>query len=260
MKVLVTGASGMLGIQVCRLAAQQLGREHVTALTHAELDITKDEMVAAALDRHRPDIVINCAGIVRGRPMDDEQYLSVNAAGPHLVEGQCSVRGIRLVQVSTDCVFDGSGPKTEMHPIAPRDIYGQSKAQGEVTAAPHLTIRTSFVGLGPRGLLAWLISRTGEVPGYTAVRWNGLTTVWAARKILAAAFSDRYGLLHLFGSDSTKHQLLSAAAEAFSLDVSVVPSNTLHQDMRLRSIYPDNDLLPAPPLMEQLTELARLRR
>lgn len=260
MKVLVTGASGMLGIQVCRIASQELGKGNVIAMTHEDLDITSEVGVASVLESAKPDVIVNCAGIVRSRNLNPGQFISVNCCGPHILETEANKRDMRLVQVSTDCVFDGSGPKTEKDSVHPIDIYGESKALGEVTLAPHLTVRLSFIGVGARGLLSWFLKQTGNVQGYTGAQWNGLTTIWAARKIIKAAKSANTGLLHLFGEDLSKFQVLSMAAEVMDLPVSVVPSNTVHSDMRLRTVYGFNDQYPAPPLKEQLVELARLIR
>lgn len=257
MKVLVTGASGMLGIQVCRIASQELGKGNVVAMTHADMDITEPLLVKSVLESAKPDVIINCAGIVRGRALRDVQYMMVNATGPRILAELAEPRGIKVVQISSDCVFDGSAPQTEQGSPRPVDVYGRSKVWGELKA-PHLTVRISFVGLGQRGLLAWFM-RQKEVQGYTGALWNGLTTPWAARKILKAAQANMTGVLHLFGEDTTKYHLLQMANETMGLGITVTPTNTVHSDMRLRSLSSFNDQYPAPPLQEQLIELARMR-
>lgn len=249
----------MLGIQVARIASQELGKGNVSALTHGELDITSEAAVASTLDEIKPDVIVNCAGLVRSRNLLDGHFIAANACGPHILESAANKRSMRMVQISTDCVFDGTGPKTEQDKPKPLDIYGSSKALGEVTLKPHLTLRMSFVGFGQRGLLSWLLQQHGQVQGYTDAQWNGLTTIWAARKIVAAAQSTETGARHIFGEDTTKFDLLRMARDAMGLSVSVVPVNTVHSDMRLRSIHAFNDQYPAPPLAEQLAELARMR-
>lgn len=257
MKILVTGASGMLGIQVARIGSQELGRNNVVALTHADMDITEATQVSSVLDSAKPDVIINCAGIVKSRELKDVQFMLVNATGPRILADLAEKRGIKVLQVSTDCVFDGSGPQTEQAVPHPADVYGRSKVWGELKA-PHLTVRLSFVGFGQRGLLSWFLKQK-EVQGYTGAQWNGMTSIWAARKIIKAAQSSNTGVLHLFGEDTTKFQLLKMASETMGLGIAVIPTNTVHSDMRLRSVYSFNDQYPAPPLKEQLMELARMR-
>lgn len=257
MKILVTGASGMLGIQVARIGSQELGRENVVALTHADMDITDPLAVKAVLESAKPDVIINCAGIVKGRQLTEVQFMRANSTGPRILAELAQERGMKVLQVSTDCVFDGSSPQTEQAVPQPADVYGRSKMWGELKA-PHLTVRLSFVGFGQRGLLAWFLKQK-EVQGYTGAQWNGLTTLWAARKIIKAAQSNNTGVLHLFGEDTTKYQLLKMASETMGLGITVTPANTVHSDFRLRSVYGFNDQYPAPPLKEQLMELVRMR-
>jgi dTDP-4-dehydrorhamnose reductase len=82
MKVLVTGASGMLGLEVSRAAVKRLGKRNVVGLTHYDMDITNPDMVGATLDRHKPDVLINCAGLVKGREATEKAFMWVNAQAP----------------------------------------------------------------------------------------------------------------------------------------------------------------------------------
>jgi len=150
MKVLVTGAGGQLGIDVVAL----LGPDHtVTGLTHAELDVGD-----AAAVRHRvaalgPDVVVNCAAwtAVDGCETDPERAHRVNAGGPaNLVAGLDEFGG-RLIQISTDYVFDGTkpGPYVEDDEPNPLSVYGASKLAGEQACRDSDTVvRTSWL-MGP---------------------------------------------------------------------------------------------------------------
>ena len=170
--IIVTGADGMLGRQVVRAGFQQ--RLAVIPLAHSRCDITNVTQVGDHLRPHPDAVVINCAGIVRGQP---EGWMdNVNGRGPHVLARFAG----RLVQVSTDCVFDGkltgdTEGYTESSPATTSDRYSQTKLQGEVTDGPHLTVRGSFIGLGQFGLIRWLLDHPqgAEVPGYLNWYWNG---------------------------------------------------------------------------------------
>jgi dTDP-4-dehydrorhamnose reductase len=130
---LVTGAGGMLARDVlARLAAD--GIEAVGA-GRADLDITDPGSVRAAMARHRPAVVVNCAAWtdVDGAEEQEEAALAVNGTGPRVLAEACRESGAVLLQVSTDYVFagDGSEPYAEDAPTGPRSAYGRTKLAGE---------------------------------------------------------------------------------------------------------------------------------
>lgn len=126
---LVTGAGGMLGRDVLEV----LSGDDVTGLTRAELDITDAAAVSAAVSG--VDVVVNAAAWtdVDGAEAAEEAATRTNGLGPRVLAEACRAAGARLVQVSTDYVFDGqaSTPYAEDAPLAPRSAYGRSKAAGE---------------------------------------------------------------------------------------------------------------------------------
>jgi dTDP-4-dehydrorhamnose reductase len=134
---LVTGAGGMLGRDlVSALSAEQvtdLSGDEVTALARKDLDVTDASAVAAAVPGH--DVVVNCAAWtdVDGAETHEQEATRVNGLGPQLLAAACAASGARLVQVSTDYVFDGAAttPYAEDAALAPRSAYGRSKAAGE---------------------------------------------------------------------------------------------------------------------------------
>jgi len=129
MKYLIVGAGGMLGTD---LQAALAGRE-VTALTRTELDVTDASAVAAAVAGH--DVVVNAAAYTKvddAESHEDAAY-AVNATGAGNLAVAAAAAGAKLVQVSTDYVFDGSAtePYAESTPVAPVSAYGRTKAAGE---------------------------------------------------------------------------------------------------------------------------------
>lgn len=132
MRVLVTGANGMLG----RDLQEALVGHEVTALGRADLDVTDPEAVDAAVSEH--DAVVNCAAYTKvddAEAHEAEAY-AVNATGPANLAAACARRGARLVTISTDYVFDGTAtsPYEEDRPRDPLNAYGRTKAAGEELA------------------------------------------------------------------------------------------------------------------------------
>src|SRR6476619_790907 len=157
MRVLVTGAAGMLGKDLVR-AAEAAGHDTV-ALAREDADITDLAAIDAAIRESAPDIVINCAGWtdVDGAEASTEQAHRANAEGAGNVATAAASAGAWIVQISTDYVFDGSkrSPYVESDSPSPLSAYGNSKLAGErevVARCPdmHTIARTSWLfGTGP---------------------------------------------------------------------------------------------------------------
>ena len=149
---LITGADGMLGRDLTALLGAE-GAE-VVGLNRAALDVTDAEVVAAAVRRHRPDVVVNCAAwtAVDDAEAREDEALAVNGRAVGYLAGACAGSGAALVQVSTDYVFDGHAekPYAEDHPAAPRSAYGRTKLAGEQAARAALpdgsyVVRTAWL-------------------------------------------------------------------------------------------------------------------
>jgi dTDP-4-dehydrorhamnose reductase len=154
-KLLVTGAAGMLGRDVM-LAAGNAGHD-VVGFGHAELDVTDAAAVEKKLDLERPDVVINCAAWtdVDGAEEAEETAMAINGAGAGNVAAAATAVGASAVYVSSDYVFDGAkgAPYVESDQPAPLSAYGRTKLAGEeATAAAskrHFIVRSSgLFGIG----------------------------------------------------------------------------------------------------------------
>ncbi len=152
MRILITGATGMLGSDV-HAACEAAGHEPL-AFARAGLDITDQGAVQAAVARARPDAVINCAAWtdVDGAEEHYEQALAANGAGAGHVARAAAANGAWTVHVSSDYVFDGrkTAPYLESDDTAPLSAYGRSKLEGEREvrgAAPerHTIVRSSWL-------------------------------------------------------------------------------------------------------------------
>src|SRR4051812_2835106 len=155
MRLLVTGAAGMLGTDVVAAAA---GHD-VIALARAELDVADADAVRAAVRDVRPEAIVNCAAWtdVDGAEAHEAAATAINGdAAGHVAAAAAEVRA-HVVQVSTDYVFagDAAEPYREDAPTGPRTAYGRSKLAGEravAAAAPdaHAIVRTAWL-FGPHG-------------------------------------------------------------------------------------------------------------
>jgi dTDP-4-dehydrorhamnose reductase len=151
LKLLVIGAKGQLGWELCRR-----GEHHcfdVTGLDLPEFDITDPSEIDEALSKTNILLVINAAAYTAVDQAESEQALafSVNCNGPAYLANSCSKLGIPLLHVSTDYVFDGSKrtPYLETDPVSPVSVYGESKAAGERAVRDsleaHIILRTSWL-------------------------------------------------------------------------------------------------------------------
>jgi dTDP-4-dehydrorhamnose reductase len=169
MRLLVTGAAGMLG-QAVVAAATRLGHE-VTALSRAELDITDREAVRRAIAAAEPAALVNCAAWtdVDGAEAHEEAATAINGVGAGHVAAAAEAAGVRLVHVSTDYVFDGAKetPWLESDPLAPLGAYGRSKLAGERaiedSGAEHATVRTAWLfGAGGRNFVDTMLALAAD--------------------------------------------------------------------------------------------------
>lgn len=251
MNIQVIGARGMLGLEVCQAItnaghvciAPGIDIAHVT-----QLQITGE-------------VVINCAGIIKQRSLPVSEFIRVNAYGPQRLAEACDQARVKLIHVSTDCVFSDS--KTGIHyeedTPTPNDTYSLSKLAGEVTRWPHLTIRTSFIGEGRRGLLADLRKSRGKVIETSpSMLWSGHTARTVARALVTLAEHEEImGLLHVPGEFQTRTQLIRRLNERFDLGVIVEETEKRGIDRRLGSFKwkQQYNLKDLPSFEKQLEEL-----
>ena len=170
MRLLLTGAAGMLGQDVT--AAATRAGHHVTPLSRHELDVRDAHATRVAVAAARPHAVINCAAWtdVDGAEANEAEATELNGAAAGHVATAAQRAGAFVVQVSTDYVFDGTGssPYTESAAVSPQSAYGRSKLAGEqavATAAPgaHAIVRTAWLfGAGGGNFVATMLRLAGE--------------------------------------------------------------------------------------------------
>ncbi len=257
-RILVVGASGMLGHEAMRVLAPDFevwgacrNPESLPDLGVPEarllggLDATDPGDAYRLLDMVEPDVVVNAIGIVKQRPDAKAAIpsIEVNGLWPHVLADACASAGARMVHVSTDCVFSGKrGGYTEADVPDAFDLYGRSKLLGEVTDCDNVvTLRTSIIGwqLGePTGLAGWFAAHRHEpLKGFTRAVFSGLTTRALTETIRDVVLPDAElsGLWHVSAEPTDKFSLLSKLAEKLGWNVDLTPSDELVIDRSLNS-------------------------
>lgn len=257
MKIMVVGHTGMLGREV-RKAVARMGHEAITE----NIDITR-----SVWWDFRPDIVINCAGLVTKQDSSPAEMMRVNGYGPWNLADWCDSIEARLIHVSTDCVFDGlkympdSDPATEHIRPQPVTPYGYSKLAGEIRRDPHLTVRTSFVGRGDRGLIAELEKYVQNEEIYQAsgeLLWTGHTARFVAEALVMLAEREITGLLHIPAQTTfSRFQLVRLLNDTLDLKVSYGRAYEPSIDRRLGSERWTKEGLPDLPSFKWQLEWLR---
>lgn len=222
-KILLLGATGMAGHVAYHYLKETNKYEIIDVVFRNKL--TADSIVLDVTDIHateeliktvKPDIIVNCIGIlIKGSRQHPDNAIYINAYFPHLLERLSSEIDAKLIHISTDCVFSGKkGNYTEYDFKDADDVYGRSKALGEVDNDRDVTIRTSIIGpelkQNGEGLFHWFMHQEGKVNGFTDAIWGGVTTLELAKAIDKAIDNNLTGLVHLSnGTGINKYDLLN---------------------------------------------------
>ena len=196
----------------------------------------------AVFTRVQPEVVINCVGLIK--QLSDAKNpltaLPINAMLPHRLARLCELGGVRLIHVSTDCVFSGrKGLYLESDLSDAEDLYGKSKYIGELHELPHaITLRTSIIGHelnSNYALVDWFLSQHGGVKGFTKAIFSGLPTVELARvmKDFVIPHPKLNGLYHVAAEPIDKFRLLSLVAAQYGKLIEIRPDDALVIDRSL---------------------------
>ena len=235
MRVLVTGVTGQVG---GALLVALNGKANVVAAPRATLDLAQAETIASGLDRIAPDLIINPAAYTAVDRAEDERDLAyrINGEAPGYIARWATSRGVPLIHLSTDYVYDGSGERAwrEDNATGPLSVYGASKLAGEdaIRAAngPHLIVRTSWVyaarGTNFLRTIARLAAERQELrivadqigaPTSAQVIADSIATMIATPD-LVRQFAVANGLVHLATSGETSwHGFASAIVDGLKM-------------------------------------------
>ena len=258
-RVLVLGVSGMLGNAVLRVFAQSDVYSVVGSARSAGVlrllppalreqvicgvDVENSDSLMRLFAQARPDVVINCIGLVKQLAEADDPLaaIPINALLPHRLARLCDVAGARLIHMSTDCVFAGTqGMYREQDASDAQDLYGRSKYLGEVDYPHAVTLRTSCIGhelSSAHGLAGWFLAQQGPIKGFTRAIFSGLPTVELAcvMRDFVLPNPELRGLYHVSAEPINKFELLTLMAQAYGKTIDITPDDKLAIDRSLDS-------------------------
>jgi len=282
MRILILGGSGMLGHRLW----VDLNKQYETWVTirgnanefpntpdfprkliRENVDALNFDQVTRALASIQPDLVINCIGLIKqmGHLARDPLFsISLNAMLPHRISMICRVAKIRMIHISTDCVFSGKkGNYTEEDQSDAEDIYGRTKFLGEVSYPHCVTLRTSIIGRELKnklGLIEWFLAQKGQINGYTKAIYSGFTTDELSRIIQNYVIPNPKlsGVYHVSSNPISKYDLLQLTKSAFHrTDIDILPEEQFFSDRSLNSTRFRSFTGYNPPTWEEMiNELA----
>ena len=244
MKILVTGASGLLGLNLSLMA---MGAHSIVGVDRAKLagapfelikaDLLDPEVEHRLLDTVKPDAVIHTAALANLEDCEVQPGIArqLNAQLPGELADACAKRGIQMMHISTDAVFDGTkdGVYTEEDTPNPQGVYACTKLEGEqnvLSANPEaVVVRVNFFGWslsGTRSLPEFFINKLSagkSAPGFTDVFFCPLFVGDLGEMLLKVLKRELSGIYHVVGSASlSKYDFGVAIARRFSLDENLI--------------------------------------
>jgi len=198
------------------------------------IDINNISSVENLIKVNKPDVVINCIGIlIEESNKNPDNAIFINSYFPHKLESLGRKFNFKLIHLSTDCVFSGKKGKYSENDLTDgNDYYARSKAFGEVINEKDLTLRTSIIGpelnKNGTGLFNWFMNQTEPVYGYKNVNWTGITTLELAKAIDHTIKDDLCSLYHLVPNRIvSKLNLLKLIKEIWKKEI-IILTDDLH--------------------------------
>jgi dTDP-4-dehydrorhamnose reductase len=259
MKVLVIGATGMLGYSLFSNLSEfpeydvygtvrSLEDKERFFINHSSkiisnVDVSRQDDLEVAIANVKPNIVINCIGLIKQQGIS-KQYvdaISINSLLPHSLAVICDRFDAKLIHFSTDCVFTGNkGDYLESDMPDAQDLYGKSKCLGEVNYGHHLTLRTSIIGhelSSNVSLIDWFLSQKDKTKGFSKAIFSGLPTCVVAKILAEKIIPNKCltGLYQLSVDPIDKYSLLKLVASIYDKKIDIEESEELVINRSLNS-------------------------
>ncbi len=283
MRILILGASGLIGHKLLQVLGNRFdevyGVLHHEApeiatpalfnkeTCHFNVDVLDAHKIKSIIRQVEPDVILNCAGITKRRPEINNPLsaIGLNALFPHKLAHWAKALNCRVIHFSTDCVFDGeTGNYKEDSLTTARDIYGRTKAMGEIQYDHTLTIRSSFIGREISAfseLLEWFLAQQGKtIKGYTNAYYSGISTLVMSEVVgdIIEFHPELSGLRHLSCMEPiSKCELLCLARDAFDVDVNIIRDGHFSNNPTLDSDRLNSEIkLSIPTWRQMMSDLA----
>jgi dTDP-4-dehydrorhamnose reductase len=245
MKILILGANGMIGSAIYKKLHAEPSLDVYGGMRDLSVkilfpkplrenlveygDLANEDSIPIILAKVNPEVVINCAGVTKHKKEanDPQIVIPINGAMPHLFASACNHKNIRFIHISSDCVFSGmKGMYVEDDLPDASDLYGQSKALGEVISGNAITLRTSTIGhelCSNYGLLEWFLAQNKDCLGFSKAIFSGLPSVVFAEVIrdFVIPNSDLKGLYHVSADPICKYDLLKLIASVYGKKIKI---------------------------------------
>lgn len=283
-EVIILGGSGMLGSMLADYLSRNNGLRVVAtvrdpsilAVCAKAMPEVEWRILRADADTVWDDIgvlpivpwIINAIGVTKPHIVPDNLFsvsraIRINAAFPHTLAERVQRKGTQIIQIATDCVYDGHiGGYTEDAPHNPHDVYGKTKSLGEVHSDKFFNIRCSIVGPEAKAehylLLEWLLANAdgATVNGYIDHVWNGITTLHFAKICEGIIKNDMElpNMRHVVPADTvSKYELLKLFVNVFNRNIDAIPVDAptaVNGTLRTQDVFFNNTLWDAAGYQE----------
>lgn len=248
MNIAILGSSGMLGGTLSKYFLStnnkvlNINRSNIN-LSNININDLYDKINNYSI-KDNINVIINAVGIIKQRSdTSSHEIIEINAVLPHKLSKICEDLNIKLIHITTDCVYNGiTGKYTETDKHNATDLYGRSKSLGEPENCT--VIRTSIIGEETKNklsLVEWVKANTGgNINGFTNHLWNGMTCLQLSKVIHQIISENQFwlGVRHLYSDTINKYQLVSYINDIYDLNIKINPMNDVNSiDRSLSSNY-----------------------
>jgi dTDP-4-dehydrorhamnose reductase len=285
MKILILGVSGLIGhklLQELSVDHEVFGTLNKTKDQYNNLvlfagstiiegiDVLKFEKLTGVLQAIDPDVVLNCVGITKRKISENNtlKVIETNAVFPHKLAKWAKKNNKRVIHFSSDCVFNGKeGDYTEESLTTAEDLYGRTKALGEIRYKHTLTIRSSFIGqelFDRTELLDWVLAQDGkQIKGFKNALYSGVSTNFMARTVNDIITNHtKLNSIYQLAPDVpiSKYDLICLIKKAYGLEIDVTPDTDYVHRPTLSAAKLKNQIgIKVPSWEEMIEELANNR-
>jgi len=255
--ILVLGSTGMAG----HLIIDYLSENKFFSVNgiHEKYFRSSQKDYLDNIDSNKPDVIINALRMTISDCQENPQKaILINSIIPKILENYYYSSKVRLIHLSTDCVFSGAkGNYSENDIPDGGTIYSMTKFCGEIINNKDITIRTSYIGPNLKNkkeeLFDWFLNQKGKIEGYADSIWNGVTTLELARNIEQLILKNQNGLFHLCSTDKiSKYSLLCLIKKQWKREIDIKHVNRVKIDRSLVNNRKDISVVNYKTMFKQL--------